>query len=131
MKSLIVVALAVAVAAGCSQQEEYGETHYADETILALGTLTEFGGHGNGYTNVTNESLTDAGVEPGDRILLTFATAQIDFTVGTGYDDVPDGENVAVLHREGTLVLAVYNGDFSQRYGLQPGMSFTVTRIVE
>lgn len=123
---LMMALCALAVIVACADMQNEADAVEEARPVLADGVVTEIGGHGNGYTNLRNATLDSAGVKLGDRIVLSFGANEIVFTVGDAYDDVPAGENVAVLHREGTVVLAVYNGDFHAVHGVEPGESFTV-----
>ncbi len=123
---LMMALCALAVIIACADTQNDAASVKEARPVLADGVVTEIGGHGNGYTNLRNATLDSAGVALGDRVVLNFGAKELVFTVGDSYDDVPDGENVAVLHREGTVVLAVYNGDFHAAHAVEPGETFTV-----
>jgi S-adenosylmethionine hydrolase len=128
MRLFVTILLAAAVMGACSStQVDVDSTSTVSTKVIANAMVTDIGTHGNGYTNLTNSTLDSAGVNAGDRIVFTFDEKELVFTVGSTYSDVPEGENVAVLHREGTVVLAVYNGSFNEIHGIESGATFSVT----
>ncbi len=126
MRTLIGLVLALIASVACTSNEN-GEAGAAD--VILTGTVTEIGGHGNAYTNLENAAFGRAAIGVGEKIRVVFNGTPVVLTVGMNYSDVPDGENVAVLHREGTVVFAIFNGDFHASYGVTPGAEFTITPV--
>lgn len=124
MRTVTAMVLLLVLGMGCASNDEPVKDERG--AVLLSGLVTEIGGHGNAYTNLENAELGRAAIGIGDRILVSFDEMPVVFTVGANYTDVLEGENVAVLHREGTVVFAVYNGDFHAMYGVTPGTEFTV-----
>ncbi|HDS74445.1 MAG TPA: hypothetical protein ENN56_02795 [Firmicutes bacterium] len=125
MRAITAMVLLLVLAVGCASNDESVQDESGEVSLT--GIVTEIGGHGNAYTNLDNAALGTVGIGIGDRILVSFPDTPVILTVGTNYDDVPDGENVAVLHREGSVVFAIFNGDFHGAYGVTPGTEFTIT----
>lgn len=59
---------------------------------------------------------------------MAFGDTVLTMAVGRTYTDVPSGELVAVLHREG-LTFAVCDGNFSDTYGIDVGASFIISAV--
>ena len=113
-------------------QEEAATTRPATRGAEAVeGAVTGVSDNfGNIYTDIKSDRYEELGLKAGGKIAVTFGDKSVTLTLGERYDDVKDGEPVAVLHREG-LTFAIRNGSFAETHGLKRGDTFTVSVVQE
>ncbi len=116
--SLIFLVVAAALA-GC-----VGSPPAGPGALIAEGTVAAVGGeYGNLYTSIAPQRYEELGLEPGMRVRAAFGGTSVTMVVGENYHDVPSGEPVAVLHREG-LTFAIRDGHFNEAYDIAAGAPF-------
>jgi len=98
-------------------------------TELATGTVKFISeDHGNAYTSIEPARYETLGLRPGMQLHVTFTDVAMTMTVAENYTDVPTGDPVAVLHREG-LTLAINHGNFAETHNIEMGDAFTIATV--
>ncbi len=117
---VLLVAAALLVACAANEEQPAG-------TMIAKGTVTGLSDtHGNVYTSIRPDQYDTLGLKPGNHVHVAFADAALTLVIGLDYTDVPAGQPLAVLHREG-LTFAIRNGNFSATHGIAVGTTFTLS----
>ena len=127
MTPAVAMLILTALLAGCTAEPGQVARHQpGDDTALAQGTVVQIGrDHGNLYTSIRPDRYPALSVAAGDTVTVAFDHTEVTMRVGRDYTDVPPGEPVAVLHREG-LTFAIRDGDFSDAHGVAAGDRFTL-----
>jgi S-adenosylmethionine hydrolase len=81
--------------------------------------------HGNAYLSIAADQYATLGLTPGAQVRIIIGQHTLTLPVVQDYGDVPAGDAMAVLHREG-LTLAVRDGNFSHTHAVTKGMPFTL-----
>jgi len=126
---LPLLCLAALLPAGCASPASSSNATTETGRPLASAAVTGVNPtHGNVYTTIAPDRYEPLGLTPGMRLHVVFSDAAIVMSVGRTYTDVPTGDPVAVLHREG-LTFAIRDGDFAETYGIAIGDRFTIARV--
>lgn len=81
--------------------------------------------HGNVYLSISADQYQALGLVTGAQIRIVVGQHTLTLPVVENYGDVPSGDAMAVLHREG-LTLAIRDGNFSTAHAVTKGMPFTL-----
>ena len=121
------VLLTTLLAACAAEPGQTARPQPSDDNVLAQGTVVQIGSeHGNLYTTIRPDQYPALGLAAGDEVTVAFHHTDVTMRVGGDYTDVPAGQPVAVLHREG-LTFAIRDGDFSDTHGVVAGDRFTLS----
>lgn len=84
--------------------------------------------YGNVWTNITRDDLTSAGIRMGDSVRLLAEGVDVTAPLVVSFGHVPEGRPLAYFASNGSLAFALNMGNFSEKYGLKPGMKLRVMR---
>jgi S-adenosylmethionine hydrolase len=83
---------------------------------------------GNAQLNVSSDEMSEAGIEPGDRIEIEAGPGSGVARFARTFADAAEGELLAYLDSYGALALAVNRGDARARLGLELDTAVRITR---
>ena len=132
-KSLVlIIALSMILAvAGCGKAKNEavpeGTTDFSSSSSqiseqassVLSAKVAEIKSHGNVTLDVTDEEMTNCGMEIGDIVTVSIGDKEYDMPVGTNYTDVDNGEMVCRFDEEiNKYKLAINMGSFAEATGI-------------
>jgi hypothetical protein len=92
-----------------------------------LGTIVYIDHFGNCITNVSEKTVNEFGVKPGDLVNVIIPQGKITAKFGTIYSDVPQGEEIVfVSNNLGMVQLSINLGNFANTYGVKAGTKIEI-----
>jgi S-adenosylmethionine hydrolase len=99
-----------------------------DQRGLSGQILATDGPFGNLVTNVDSEQFLQLGYERGEQVPVTIGGQKMNLPFAKTFSDVPLQQPLLYIDSRGRLGLAVNQGNFSQKYGVNPDTEFFISR---
>jgi len=99
-----------------------------DDRGLTGQILATDGPFGNLVTNVDSEQFLKLGYQRGDEVPITVGEQKMSLPFAKTFSDVPLQQPLFYIDSRGRLGLAVNQGNFSQKYGVNPNTEFFIPR---
>ena len=94
-----------------------------------LGTVVYIDHFGNGITNISEETVNEFGVKPGETIQVKSQDTTISAKFGTIYTDVPQGKEIIFVNNNlGVVQLSINLGNFANTYEVNAGTKIEIEK---
>jgi S-adenosyl-L-methionine hydrolase (adenosine-forming) len=99
-----------------------------DDQGLTGRIIATDGPFGNLVTNVDSDEFLKLGYQRGDRVPITIGDHKMNIPFVKTFSDVPLQQPLLYIDSRGRFALAVNQGNFSQKYGINPSIDIFIPR---
>ena len=98
------------------------------EGPVLVGSVVHVDRYGNLITNIPGRLAEEVGLASGDPLDITIGDQPITVTFATTYDDVPEGDWLALINAEGVVEIARNLANAAKTVGASAGAEISMER---